>query len=104
MLLLGKPKEALAGASTGLTVFNKSYVDGYALCTLHLGNAHLQAGEIDEAARVIGNAAGLAAQNRQARLVKELRTARTRMQPWQRTQAIRALDERLARCGMGARS
>jgi len=104
LLLLGKPKEALAGASTGLTVFNKSYVDGYALCTLHLGNAHLQAGEIDEAAWVIGNAAGLAAQNRQARLVKELRTARTRMQPWQGTQAIRALDERLARCGMGARS
>jgi len=104
LLLLGKPKEALAGASTGLTVFNKSYVDGYALCTLHLGNAHLQAGEIDEAAWVIGNAASLAAQNRQARLVKELRTARTRMQPWQGTQAIRALDERLARCGMRARS
>jgi len=95
LLLLGKPKEAVASASTGLTVFNKSYVDGYALCTLHLGNAHLQAGEIDEAAWVIGSAASLAAQNRQARLVKELRTSRARMQPWQGTQAVRELDERL---------
>jgi len=95
LLLLEKPKEAAASASTGLTVFNKSYVDGYALCTLHLGNAHLQAGEIDEAARVIGSAASLAAQNRQARLVKELCTSRARMQPWQGTQAIRELDERL---------
>ena len=101
LLLLGKPKEAVASASTGLTVFNKSYVDGYALCTLHLGNAHLQAGEIDEAAWVIGSAASLAAQNRQARLVKELRISRARMQPWQGTQAVRELDERLVGCGMG---
>jgi transcriptional regulator with XRE-family HTH domain len=101
LLLLGKPKEAVASASTGLTVFNKSYVDGYALCTLHLGNAHLQAGEIDEAAWVIGSAASLAAQNRQARLVKELRISRARMQPWQGTQAVRELDERLVGCAIG---
>jgi len=100
LLLLEKPKEAAVSASTGLTVFNKSYVDGYALCTLHLGNAYLQAGEIDEAAWVIGNAANLAAQNRQARLVKELRTSRAWMQPWQGTRAIRELDERLAGCGV----
>lgn len=101
LLLLEKPKEAAVSASTGLTVFNKSYVDGYALCTLHLGNGYLQADEIDEAARVIGSAASLAAQNRQARLVKELRTSRARMQPWQNTQAIRELDERLVGLGFG---
>jgi transcriptional regulator with XRE-family HTH domain len=102
LLLLDKPKEAAASASTGLTVFNKSYVDGYALCTLHLGNAHLQAGEIDEAAEVIGSAAGLAAQNRQARLVKELRTTRARMKPWQGTQVMKELDERLVGMELGA--
>ncbi len=99
LLLLKKPKEAAVSASTGVTVFNTSYVDGYALCALHLGNARLQMGEIDEAAHVIGDAARLAAQNRQPRLVRELRTTRARMQPWQDTQAVKALDERLAGIG-----
>ena len=101
LLLLERPKEAAASASIGLTVFNKSYVDGYALCTLHLGNAYLQTGEIDEAAWVIGSAASLAVQNQQARLMKELRTSRARMQPWQGTQAVRELDERLVGVGWG---
>jgi hypothetical protein len=78
LLLLEKPKAAAVSANTGLTVFNMSYVDGYALCALHLGNARLQMGDIDEAAHVIGDAARLAAQNRQPRLVRELRTARAR--------------------------
>jgi hypothetical protein len=69
------------------------YNEGFlASKTLHLGNAHLQSGEIDEAARVVGDAAGLAAQTRSARLVKELRSTRARMQPWQGTQAVSVLD------------
>jgi hypothetical protein len=74
-------------------------VDGYAVCTLHLGNAHLQTGEIGDAARVVGDAAGLAVQTRSARLVKELRMTRARMQPWQGTQAVSVLDDQLAACG-----
>jgi hypothetical protein len=91
------------------TVFNASYVDGYALCTLHLGNSYLQNGEVEEAAQIIGNAANLAAQNRQAWLVKELHTTRARMQPWEDTQAVRKLDEWFGgggvwgvRCGIGS--
>jgi hypothetical protein len=45
---LGRPREAAASASAGLALYEKSFVDGYAVCTLHLGNAHLQSGEIDE--------------------------------------------------------
>ncbi len=101
LLLLERPQEAAIRASTGLTVFNKSYVDGYALCTLHLGNSYLQTGEVEEAVQVIGSAANLAAQNRQARLVTELRTTRARMQPWEGTQAVRDLDERLVGVGFG---
>lgn len=86
-------------ASSGLAVFNESYVDGYALCSLHLGNARLRMGEIEEAVRVIGDAAVLAAQNRQPRLMKELRTAHGRLQPWRDTTAAKELDERL--WGMG---
>ena len=99
LLLLERPKEAAASASTGLRVFNKSYVDGYALCTLHLGNSYLQAGEVEEAVQVIGSAASLAAQNRQSRLVTELYTARGRMQPWEGTRAVRELDEWLVGFG-----
>lgn len=102
MLLLNRPDDAAVSAQSGLAVFNTSYVDGYALCTLHLGKACLQAGEVAEAAQVIGSAASLAAQNRQARLVKELHTARARMEPWRETVAVRELDERLVGVGFGA--
>ncbi|MGH3885081.1 MAG: hypothetical protein ACRDSZ_00690 [Pseudonocardiaceae bacterium] len=70
-------------------------------CTLHLGSSYLQAGEVEEAAQIIGSAASLAAQNRQTRLVKELHTARARMQPWQGTPAVKELDERLVGMGFG---
>jgi hypothetical protein len=104
LLRLGKPQEAAASARTGLMLYDKSFVDGYAVCTLHLSNAHLQSGEVDEAARVAGDAAGLAAQTRSARLVRELRTTRARMQPWQGTQAVSMLDEQLAACGLVLRT
>jgi DNA-binding XRE family transcriptional regulator len=101
LLRLGKPQDAAASASAGLTLYDKSFVDGYTVCTLHLGNARLQAGEIDEATRIISGVASLAAQTHSARLVKELRITRGRMQPWEDTQAVRELDERLAGVGFG---
>ena len=100
LLRLGRLREAAASASAGLALYDKSFADGHAVCTLHLGNAHLQSGEIDEAARVVGDAAGLAMQTRSARLVKEVRTTRARMQPWQGTQAVSVLDDQLVACGL----
>ena len=91
--------EAAASASTGLRLFDNSFVGSQAFCTLRLGAAYLQSGEVEETARVIGDGALLATQNRSIRLTKEAQAARARMQPWQDTQAIRELDERLA--GMG---
>ncbi len=99
-LRLGKPQEAAASASTALALFDKSFVDSLGFCTLFLSNAQLQCGEIEEAARVVGDAAGLAAQTRSARLVKELRTTHARMQPWQDTRAVKELDDRLANYGL----
>lgn len=46
-----------------------------------MGDAYLQSGELGDAARVVGDAAGLAVQIRSARLVKELRATRVKMQP-----------------------
>ena len=46
------------------------------------------------------NAACLAAQNRSARLVQDVQDIRARMQPWQGTQAVKVLDERLGEYGL----
>jgi DNA-binding XRE family transcriptional regulator/tetratricopeptide (TPR) repeat protein len=101
LLRLGKPQEAAASASAGLTLYDQSFVDGYAVCTLHLGNAYLQAGEIEEAAQVIGQVAALSAQTHSARLTKELRTTRVSMEPWRETRAVKELDEQLVGVGFG---
>ncbi|MGH3976428.1 MAG: hypothetical protein ACRDS9_24380, partial [Pseudonocardiaceae bacterium] len=100
LLRLGRPQEAAASASTGLILYDRSFVDGYTQCTLNLGNARLQSREIDEAARVVGDAAELAVQTRSARLIKELHATRARMQPWQGTKAVSVLDDRLVACGL----
>lgn len=101
LLRLGKPQEAAVSASAGLILYDTSFVDGYAVCMLHLGNAHLQADEIDEAARVIGEGALLAAKTRSARLTSEITAARCRLQPWHKTTAVKELDERLRVWGFG---
>ncbi len=100
LLLLGKPQDAAVAASGGLELFDKSYVTSLASCMLFLGKAHLQSGEIEEAARVVGDAAELAARTRSVRLVTELRATRTRMQPWQGTPAVSTLDDQLRAYGL----
>jgi hypothetical protein len=101
LLRQGKPAEAAAVAERGLQPFDTSFVSDMAFCTLCLGTARLQSGEVEEAARVIGDGALLTTQIRSVRLRKEVQTARGRMQPWEDTQAVKALDERLAGVGFG---
>ncbi|MGH3755311.1 MAG: helix-turn-helix transcriptional regulator [Pseudonocardiaceae bacterium] len=93
LLRLGKPREAVVSASEGLQLFDSSFVGSLAFCTLRLGTAHLQCGEVEEAARVVGDGAVLTTQNRSARLTREVRAARARMEPWKDTRAVRELDE-----------
>ncbi len=99
LLRLGKPQEAAFKASEGLQLFDNSFVGSLAFCTLRLGTAHLQSGEVEEAARVVGDGALLATQARSVRLTREVQTARARMEPWWNTQAVRELDERLVGTG-----
>lgn len=101
LLRLGKPEEAVAKAREGLQLFDDSFVGSLAFCTLRLGTAHLLSGEVEEAARVIGDGALLTTQNRSVRLTREVRVARGRLEPWRETQAVRELDERLVGCGLG---
>jgi len=98
----GKPSEAVEAASKALAGFDPSYV-GYAHCQARLGNALVLSKEIDEAARVLADAATLASQSPSPRLLEEIHTARTRMQPWQNTPAVKTLDVQLRACGLAPR-
>jgi tetratricopeptide (TPR) repeat protein len=95
LLRLGRPQEAATKAREGLSLFDDSFVGSLAFCMLRLGTAHLLSGEVEEAARVIGDGAAMTTQNRSVRLTREVRTARGRMEPWRDMQAVRELDERL---------
>lgn len=95
LLRQNKPVEAAASYHTALQLFDDSFVRGIAFGALRLGAAHLQAGEIEEAARIITEAALLATKNRSIRLMHEVRAVRARMEPWKDTRAVRELDERL---------
>jgi hypothetical protein len=99
LLRLGKPAEAAASAEQGLQLFDLSLISDMAFCTLHLGTARLHCGEVEEAARVIGDGAALASQSPSVRLTREVRVARGRLEPWKKTRAVRELDERLVGVG-----
>ena len=101
LLRQGKPAEAIASAQKALQLFDNSFVRDFAYCTLHLGTARLLSGEVEEAARVIGEGALLSTRIRSARLTGEVRAARGRLKPWNNTAAVRELDERLRGWGMG---
>ncbi len=101
LLLLGKPAEAATSASRALRLFDNSFVGSLAFTTLRLATARVHSGEVEEAARVTGHGALLATRNRSARLTREVRTTRARLQPWQDTPAVKALDEQLAGMGFG---
>jgi DNA-binding XRE family transcriptional regulator/tetratricopeptide (TPR) repeat protein len=99
LIRLGKPAEATACAERALQLSGSS-VSGVAYSTLRLGTARLLSGEIEEAARVIGEGAMLAARIRSARLTNEVGAARGRLEPWKDTRVVRELDERVASCGL----
>ena len=74
LCLLGKPKQALEAASSASARFDRTYVGSYAHCQVRLGNALVLSSEIDEAARVLGDAASHASLS--PRLTQELHAAR----------------------------
>ncbi|HEU0090055.1 MAG TPA: hypothetical protein VFQ77_20790 [Pseudonocardiaceae bacterium] len=57
--------------------------------------AYIQLTEIEEAARLLGDAGELAAANSSARLTERLHQARAQLHPWQGTKAVRELHDHL---------
>lgn len=100
LLQLGDAVGAEQAAQEALRLMESSFVRNRAFATIDLGNAYLVAGELEQAAQVVGNGAALAARNRSARVVQTIGQARTRMRPWQDTSAVRELDAKLVSYGL----
>ncbi|MGH3790741.1 MAG: hypothetical protein ACRDQ9_08045, partial [Pseudonocardiaceae bacterium] len=99
LVLLGKPQDAVDAASNARARYDRTpYVHEYALCEMRLGHALVLSHDITEAARVLGDAAGLA--HLSPRLTTRLHTTRALMQPWASTQAVTTLDAQLHACGL----
>ncbi len=87
-------------AQQALGSLDPSAVRNTAFNTVTLGTAYVQCEEIDEAARLLGDAGQLAAGNSSTRLTERLRQARVQLRPWQHTTAVRELDDRLTSYGV----
>src|SRR5262249_61105807 len=84
---LHDPQPAADYAQQAISGLDPSAVRNTALITVTLGTAYVQGKEIDEAARVLGDAGEIAAGNSSSRLTEQLRQARAQLQPWQDTTA-----------------
>ena len=101
LLRLGRTSDAINVINESLALYDPSSVRGIALAKLSLGKALIHSTDIDEAAKVVATVADLTTQNRSARLIKELRTTREAMRPWQETRPVKQLDDHLAGYGLG---
>ncbi len=95
-LELGDAARAADCAQQSLAILDPSFTRIVALTTVDLGRAYAQVEEIDEAARLIGDAGEIASHNSSIRLIKVVRQGRADLQPWANTATVRALDDRLA--------
>ncbi len=99
-LKIGEPEPAVSYAQQSLKLLDRSRARSVALTIVDLVEAYVQCTEIDEAARLLGDAGNIAAGHSSVRLIGRLEQARAGMQPWQHTAAVRTLDERLASYGL----
>ncbi|MGH3702508.1 MAG: hypothetical protein ACRDQY_24285 [Pseudonocardiaceae bacterium] len=101
-LKLGEADRAVFYVQQSLETLDRSFPRDVAMTIIDLSEAYVQCTEIDEAARLLGDAAAMAAANSSARLIDRLVQARAGMQTWQDTAAVRALDEWLGEYGVNA--
>jgi len=99
-LKFGEADRTISYAQQSLKLVDPSRARFLAMTIIDLAEAYVQCTEIDEAARLLGDAGDIAAGHSSVRLIGRLEQARTAMQPWQHTTAVRTLDERLAAYGL----
>ncbi|MFI7019319.1 hypothetical protein [Streptomyces sp. NPDC050164] len=71
-------------------------VHNYAHTLALQSQAHLQQGDIAEASTIVGDIARISGVNRSPRITQRIADLRTALTPWQRSRAVRTLDDLLA--------
>ncbi|MGH3864801.1 MAG: hypothetical protein ACRDQ4_01465 [Pseudonocardiaceae bacterium] len=100
LLKLRETDHAVSSAQRSLESLDRSRARTVAMTIIDLSEAYVQCNEIDEAARLLGDAGEIAASHSSARLTGRLTQARADLQLWQHTTAVRTLDDRLASYGL----
>ncbi|MGY4103436.1 helix-turn-helix domain-containing protein [Nocardia sp. R16R-3T] len=100
MYRIGRAADAHQAAVSSLELIGEGYTRNRAMAYVDLAHAHIESREIDEAAQVIGEAAGLAASCRSDRLSGIIAGARAELTPWQDALCVRNLDELMTDYGL----
>ncbi|WP_249644416.1 helix-turn-helix domain-containing protein [Nocardia sputi] len=100
MYRLGRAAEAQQAAESSLALIGDDFTRNRAVAYVDLAHAHIVAREIDEAAQVIGEAAGLAMSCRSDRLIGIIFDARSDLARWSDALCVRELDQLLADYGL----
>jgi len=95
-LVLGTSAQSLAAARTSLPMLDPTNVHNYAHTLALQSQAHLQQGDITEASAIVGDITRISGVNRSPRLIQRIADLRTALTPWQRSRAVRKLDDLLA--------
>lgn len=95
-LTLGTPAKALNAARTSLPMIDPTNVHNHAHTLALQSQAHLQQGDIAEASAIVGDIARISSFNRSPRITERIADLRTALTPWQRSRAVRKLDDFLA--------
>ncbi|MGH8899635.1 MAG: hypothetical protein ACRDZ4_22055 [Egibacteraceae bacterium] len=97
-LRLGRANEARSALQKALRL-RPAGGTARATVLIDLAGAHLMRPrpevDVDETCQLVAEAAGIAANKGSARLWRQVRETRTRLQPWRTSRAVRQLDERL---------
>ncbi len=99
-LVLGDPDRAADYAQQSLATLDPAFTRRVALTTALLARAYARSGEVHESARLLGEVADIAARNSSTRLITKVQQARAELQPWQDTNAVHELDDRLTTYGL----
>ncbi|MBF6189942.1 hypothetical protein U3653_06165 [Nocardia sp. CDC186] len=103
MYRLGRAADARHAAESSLDLIGNGpyrFTRNRAMAYIDLAHAHIAGREIDEAARVVGEAAGLAVSCRSDRLLGMISDTRSDLAPWSDALCVRELDQLLADYGL----
>ncbi|SDD93593.1 helix-turn-helix domain-containing protein [Actinokineospora iranica] len=104
LLALGRVNEAIQVMSGSLDSYTSSAAlakpRDVAVGRIRLSEAHVVAGNIEEAAWMLGSVPEALAQNRSARIDHQIHEVRRTLTPWEDLAAVKQLDERLVASGL----